>query len=206
MASTSLPELALLEDLVAIPSVSGTEETIAPVDRGAGPGLGARRTPGRRLGHRQHLGRGTRTHPRFVSHLDTVPAGDGWTREPFIPTDRETTCLYGRGSGDAKASVAAMLSAARDAADESGSGADACLVILGYGEETRHTTMRHRGRAGRAHRRRRDRRADQPRLRCRAARTHDGGPGGPRSASVTPATRRMTVSLPTRWLHSARIS
>ncbi len=45
----------------------------------------------------------------FNSHLDTVPAGerDGWQVEPlggFIKEDR----LYGRGSADAKGSIAAM--------------------------------------------------------------------------------------------------
>ena len=52
----------------------------------------------------------------FVSHLDTVPAGAGWTRDPFTPTI-EGIRLYGRGSGDAKASVAAMLLAAHDLAE-----------------------------------------------------------------------------------------
>jgi acetylornithine deacetylase len=75
----------------------------------------------------------------LVSHLDVVPPGTGWTRDPFTPTV-EGDRLYGRGSGDAKASVAAMLTAARDVA----AGAlerGRLLVILGYGEETRHTTM-----------------------------------------------------------------
>ena len=49
----------------------------------------------------------------FVSHLDVVPPGEGWTRDPFVPAI-EGTRLYGRGSGDAKASVAAMLLAAAD--------------------------------------------------------------------------------------------
>ena len=118
MASTSLPELALLEDLVAIPSVSGTEETLGRwiEERVRGWGLDVRRDdasvtvsitgaqPGPALA--------------LVSHLDTVPpVMDG--PEPFIPTI-EGDLLYGRGSGDAKASVAAMLSAARDLAAEGG--------------------------------------------------------------------------------------
>jgi acetylornithine deacetylase len=49
--------------------------------------------------------------------------------------------LYGRGSGDAKASVAAMLTAARDLAEGSGLDRGRLLIILGYGEETKHTTM-----------------------------------------------------------------
>jgi acetylornithine deacetylase len=75
-----------------------------------------------------------------VSHLDVVPAGNGWTRDPFVPAI-EGPRLYGRGSGDAKASVAAMLWAARDLAENDTVATGRLLVILGYGEETKNTTM-----------------------------------------------------------------
>ena len=75
----------------------------------------------------------------LVSHLDVVPPGAGWTRDPFTPAV-EGTRLYGRGSGDAKASVAAMLCAAADL-HQAGLPAGRVVVILGYGEETRNTTM-----------------------------------------------------------------
>ena len=76
----------------------------------------------------------------LASHLDVVPPGAGWTRDPFTPVI-EATRLYGRGSGDAKASVAAMLYAAKDIVDSGGMDAGRVLVILGYGEETRNATM-----------------------------------------------------------------
>ena len=76
----------------------------------------------------------------LVSHLDVVPPGAGWTRDPFTPAI-EGTRLYGRGSGDAKASVAAMLYAAKDIVDSGGMDTGRLLVILGYGEETKNTTM-----------------------------------------------------------------
>jgi acetylornithine deacetylase len=76
----------------------------------------------------------------LVSHLDVVPPGAGWTRDPFTPTV-ESDRLYGRGSGDAKASVAAMLTAAKDLAETPALDRGRLLVILGYGEETKHTTM-----------------------------------------------------------------
>jgi acetylornithine deacetylase len=44
------------------------------------------------------------------SHLDTVPANPSWTRDPFKPR-RIGDRLYGLGASDAKASLAAMLSA-----------------------------------------------------------------------------------------------
>jgi succinyl-diaminopimelate desuccinylase len=43
-------------------------------------------------------------------HIDTVPAGDGWTTDPFSGEIRDGF-LYGRGSCDMKSGVAAMLMA-----------------------------------------------------------------------------------------------
>ncbi len=40
-------------------------------------------------------------------HLDVVPAGAGWTREPFTPLREENT-LYGCGTADMKAGIAAF--------------------------------------------------------------------------------------------------
>ena len=137
---TSRPEIALLRDLVAIHSVSGSEEGIARwVEEWAGDaGLAVQRddasvtlrVPGRAPGATLAL----------VSHLDTVPAGEGWTRPPFEATV-EGDRLYGRGSGDAKASVASMLMAARDLAEAGGPARGTLMVLLGYGEETKHTTL-----------------------------------------------------------------
>ena len=138
-------EVELLKALVAIPSVSGEEEAIARFTettvRGWGlevvrDDTGVKVTvdtcrPGRTLA--------------FISHLDVVPPGAGWTRDPFTPIV-EGDLLYGRGSGDAKASVAAMLVAAADFAEKAarrqgGTAAGRLVVILGYGEETRNTSM-----------------------------------------------------------------
>ncbi|HLE78610.1 MAG TPA: M20 family metallopeptidase [bacterium] len=48
----------------------------------------------------------------FTTHMDTVPAGDraAWRRDPF-GAEISGTRLYGRGSADAKASLAAMVAA-----------------------------------------------------------------------------------------------
>ncbi len=140
MAWTSRPEITLLRDLVAIHSVSGTEETIARwVEEWArAAGLQVSRddasvtltVPGQAPGETL----------AFVSHLDTVPAGESWTRPAFTPTIEDDR-MYGRGSGDAKASVAAMLMAARDIADSGGPARGRLLVLLGFEEETKLTTM-----------------------------------------------------------------
>jgi acetylornithine deacetylase len=133
-------EAELLAELVAIPSVSGNEQAIAEfveqtarnwkMDvvrddtsvrievRGFGPG--------------QTLA--------LVSHLDTVPPGGGWTRDPFTPVF-EGGRLYGRGSTDAKAAVAAMVCATRDVIERGRLDAGRLLLVFGYGEETKDTTM-----------------------------------------------------------------
>lgn len=133
-------EIELLEQLVATPSVSGSEEAVARlVEQTAREwDLDVTRDA---TGVRVAVA-GARPGPTLalVSHLDVVPPGDGWTRDPFTPVIEEGR-LYGRGSGDAKASVAAMLCAARDVATGARSFSGRLLVLLGLGEETRHSTM-----------------------------------------------------------------
>ncbi len=133
-------ELRLLEQLVAIPSVSGEEAAVAAFveETARGWGLEAVRDD---TSVRVEV-RGSTAGPTLalVSHLDVVPPGAGWTRDPFTPIV-EGSRLYGRGSGDAKASVSAMLMAALDVARSGGLHRGRLQVILGYGEETKHTTM-----------------------------------------------------------------
>lgn len=133
-------EVELLRDLVAIPSVSGEEAELAVfVEETARRwGLDVARDA---HGVRVEL-RGFDVGPTIalVSHLDVVPPGSGWTRDPFVPVI-DGNRLYGRGSGDAKASVAAMLYAAKDLADSGGMDAGRLLLLFGFGEETKNTTM-----------------------------------------------------------------
>jgi len=138
--STWPAEIALLRELVAIPSVSGAEEAVARFAEATVRGWGldvVRDETGVKLV--VDGGRPGAT-LAFISHLDVVPPGDGWSRDPFVPVIEQDR-LYGRGSGDAKASVAAMLLAARDVAARAGELAGRLVVILGYGEETRDTSM-----------------------------------------------------------------
>ncbi len=136
----SSTEVFLLRDLVAIPSVSGDEEAVAQFaeETARAAGLDVVRDA---TGVKVEV-RSTGAGPTLalVSHLDVVPPGDGWTRDPFTPVI-DAGRLYGRGSGDAKASVAAMLAAAQDIAQRGGPPTGRLLVILGHGEETRHTSM-----------------------------------------------------------------
>jgi len=52
--------------------------------------------------------------PRIVVgiHFDTVPAGDGWTTDPFEPVVRDGR-MFGRGAKDNKGPMAGMMLAAR---------------------------------------------------------------------------------------------
>jgi acetylornithine deacetylase len=133
-------EIELLCDLVAISSVSGQEDAIAAFVEETVRRWGLdviRDAHGVVLEVR---GWDIGATIALVSHLDVVPPGSGWTRDPFLPVI-EGTRLYGRGSGDAKASVAAMLYAAKDLVDGGGMDSGRLVVILGFGEETRNTTM-----------------------------------------------------------------
>ncbi|MDQ3222967.1 MAG: M20/M25/M40 family metallo-hydrolase, partial [Gemmatimonadota bacterium] len=133
-------EIDLLRELIAIPSVSGQETELAVFIGETVRRWGlevVRDTNGVQVEVRGWADGPTLA---LASHLDVVPPGAGWTRDPFTPII-EGTRLYGRGSGDAKASVAAMLYAAKDIVDSGGMDAGRLLVILGCGEETRNTTM-----------------------------------------------------------------
>jgi acetylornithine deacetylase len=133
-------EVELLRELIAIPSVSGEEAEIAVFVEETVRRWGldvVRDAQGVRI---EVQGWGIGPTIVLASHLDVVPPGSGWTRDPFIPLI-EGTRLYGRGSGDAKASVAAMLYAAKDLVDSGGMDHGRLLVLLGFGEETKNTTM-----------------------------------------------------------------
>lgn len=52
----------------------------------------------------------------LAGHVDTVPIGEGWTRDPF-GGEVEAGRLYGRGASDMKAGVAGLLVAMRRLAD-----------------------------------------------------------------------------------------
>jgi acetylornithine deacetylase len=133
-------EIELLRDLVAIPSVSGEEAEVAVFVEETARRWGldvTRDAHGVRI---ELAGSGAGSTIALVSHLDVVPPGSGWTRDPFLPVIEDNR-LYGRGSGDAKASVAAMLYAAKDLADTGGIGSGRLLVLFGFGEETKNTSM-----------------------------------------------------------------
>lgn len=140
MASTSPTEVEFLRELVAIPSISGNEAPAAEFVELAARRLGldvVRDETSVRIAVGSESAGPTLA---LASHLDVVPPGEGWTRDPFTPVI-EGDLLYGRGSGDAKGSVAAMFWALADLAPRAASLKGRALAIFSYGEETRNATM-----------------------------------------------------------------
>lgn len=93
-----------------------------------------------RGGHAQ-FGEGEKTLGLPV-HLDVVPAGDGWTREPFGAVT-EGGRMYGRGTSDDKGPAAACLYAMKALKDIGFEPAMKIRLIFGLDEETGSSGMRH---------------------------------------------------------------
>ena len=129
----------LLRELVAIASPSGDEGAAADF---AAARLAAAGLEVERLGHtvlaRLVRGRGPRV--LFNSHLDTVPVGEGWSVPP-LGNDWSEGRLYGRGANDAKASVAAMITAFEQLAARPADLAGELVLALTACEETTNTGM-----------------------------------------------------------------
>lgn len=102
--------IQLLQELVRIPSVSGGEGPVADHLAAALARLGF---DVHRSGHNLYFDvfQGPGPTLLFNSHLDTVPACGGWTRDP-LGGALENGRLFGLGANDAGGCVVAMLSAA----------------------------------------------------------------------------------------------
>lgn len=123
-----------LAELVAIPSVSGDESKAADW---VVAHFVARKLDVERVGHsviaRVARGRGPRV--LLHSHLDTVPVGQGWTRDPYAAR-WEDGRLVGRGANDAKASVIAMAAALEAFAERPGVPGEAIVAFTACEETT----------------------------------------------------------------------
>jgi len=100
----------LLREVVRIPSESRQEDAVVARLESAMLELGmAPKKTGRNLTSLLDGGDG----PLLLlnSHTDTVPVGQGWTKDP-LKADIEDGRIYGRGSNDAKGCLVAMMIAA----------------------------------------------------------------------------------------------
>lgn len=71
----------------------------------------------------------------LLAHLDVVPEGDGWTREPYNMT-REGDTVYGRGTTDDKGAALACIYAMEAVRDVLGEPKTGVRLVLGCAEET----------------------------------------------------------------------
>ncbi len=103
----------ILQNLVRIPSVSGSEGQLAQYIKGVCVELGLETTIDQH-GNVIAVFKGSKPGPRIAlnSHMDTVGYGEGWTYDPTgaeIVGDK----LYGRGSCDCKSSIASQIAAVK---------------------------------------------------------------------------------------------
>jgi succinyl-diaminopimelate desuccinylase len=131
---------SLLRELLRCPSVTPADAGAQAVLIGALEGLGFEVTR-LRFGEIENFyaervapGR----HLCFAGHTDVVPAGNGWSHEPFA-ADEEDGVIYGRGAVDMKGGIAAFMAAcAREAGhvsllitgDEEGEAVDGTVRVL----------------------------------------------------------------------------
>ncbi len=107
----------LLQRLVRIPSVSGEEEACRDMlaawlgRHGLDTTIHGRNVVGVLEGTAPVTAPGAGRGLLLCTHIDVVPVGPGWTRDPWDGAI-EGGRLHGRGSNDAKSSVAAMAVAA----------------------------------------------------------------------------------------------
>ena len=78
----------------------------------------------------------------FNTHMDTVPAGDGWTSDAFTLAERDGR-LHGRGSCDCKGPLAAMIEASRMLVAERQAWSGTLMVVFTGDEEVASAGARH---------------------------------------------------------------
>jgi acetylornithine deacetylase len=133
------PAVELLRELVRVPSPSGSEEAAAELahERLAAAGLETERVGNSVLAR---LARGAGPALLLNSHLDTVPVGEGWTRDAY-GAELADGAIWGRGANDAKASVAAMIDAVCTLARAPGDARGTLWLALTCEEETSNAGM-----------------------------------------------------------------
>jgi len=120
--------LVLHRKLVSIPSISGDEGIVADFIQSV---LSSSFCRVERIGNSVLGFSGTGKRIVLNSHVDTVPPAGEWGSDPWTPTVVEGR-VYGLGSNDAKASVAAMIGAVADG--KVPEGIEVCLMLV-EGEE-----------------------------------------------------------------------
>lgn len=128
--------VALLAELVRVPSFSGEEGGAADVMAGflAGKGVEVRRKGNNLWAYNRHYDPAKST-ILLNSHLDTVKPNPGYLRDPFDGAV-ESGRLYGLGSNDAGASAVALTAAFLRFYDEPGLSGNLCLALTAEEERS----------------------------------------------------------------------
>jgi acetylornithine deacetylase len=129
----------LLLELVRTPSLSGAESEVASI---ASNWFQSRGIASKRLGNSviaQIEGRQAGPKLLFNTHLDTVPAGQGWRKDPW-QVDWTGDRLTGLGANDAKGCATAMMWAAAELA-QNRNWSGTLQVALNASEETNNQGM-----------------------------------------------------------------
>lgn len=132
-----------LKELIAVPSVLGQPKEGAPFGENALRALDTFLAIARKYGMRTHnengycgwaeIGEGEKA-IGILGHLDVVPAGDGWSHDPFTLVV-EDGYLYGRGVADDKGPTVAALHAMKAVADSGEPLRHRIRLIVGLNEE-----------------------------------------------------------------------
>lgn len=107
----------LTKEMIAIPSVTGDEEALSEYikDKLESYGMGTEMQyvePGRLNVYGVMRGDSPGKRLNYNTHVDTVPAGDGWETNPFEAVVQDGK-IYGRGACDMKSGIACTLNMLR---------------------------------------------------------------------------------------------
>jgi acetylornithine deacetylase/succinyl-diaminopimelate desuccinylase-like protein len=124
MSAFSTPAERFLRDVIAIPSVTGSEGLMKGYLENAFENLGLEVTTQHVDGDRYNVIGRTGDGPiklMFCTHMDVIPALDEslWNTPPFEAVHKGSR-IYGRGSTDAKGQLAAIMAAMGRAKDMPG--------------------------------------------------------------------------------------
>jgi acetylornithine deacetylase len=131
--STS-PLLSLHKSLIDIPSISGNEREVGQwlsnylISKNFTVETQSVSEDGERFNIFAYIGQNRTTHTLVTSHIDTVP--------PYIPHRVSSGSIYGRGSNDAKSSVAAQITAVEELIASSTIHEGDVSLLFVVGEET----------------------------------------------------------------------
>ncbi|MCI1965197.1 MAG: Sapep family Mn(2+)-dependent dipeptidase [Oscillospiraceae bacterium] len=140
-----------MAELVAVPSVRGNAQKGKPFGQEPARALGmmlsraesmglAVKNVGNYAGHAEY-GCGDEM-AAVVAHVDVVPAGDGWSSDPFTLTQKGNL-YFGRGTADDKGAAVVALYCLKALKDAGIKGNRRLRVIFGAGEETGMEDLEH---------------------------------------------------------------